>query len=92
MTHWEREWPGRILRVQYETLVTATEDEVRRLLAACQLPFDNKCLEFYRTRRLVHTPSAAQVRRPIYRGSVERWRNYEAYLAPLIEALEGNLP
>jgi tetratricopeptide (TPR) repeat protein len=88
MGHWEREWPGRLLRVQYEALVKDSESEIRRLLAACQLPFDDQCLEFHRTRRLVYTPSAAQVRRPLYGGSVGRWRNYEAYLAPLIEALE----
>ena len=53
----------------------------------CGLEWDSVCLEFYKTERPVRTASAAQVRRPIYASSVERWRHYERHLEPLIEAL-----
>jgi hypothetical protein len=60
---------------------------VRRLLAHCGLPFEERCLSFYQTRRAVHTVSSEQVRRPIYADSIEQWRNFEPWLGPLKEAL-----
>jgi tetratricopeptide (TPR) repeat protein len=87
MDWWEQEMPGHIYRVEYERLVSDTENQVRRLLAYCELPFDEACLSFHKTRRQVKTPSAAQVREPVYQGSIGRWKNYEKHLGPLIEAL-----
>jgi len=87
MEHWETVMPGRIHFVQYERLVEDTEAEIRRMLDYCGLPFEESCLRFWETDRAVLTPSAEQVRRPIYRDAVELWRNYEAWLGPLREAL-----
>ena len=73
--------------VQYEQLVEDTENEIRRMLEYCGLPFEESCLRFWETDRAVLTPSAEQVRRPIYRDAVEQWRNFEPWLAPLKSAL-----
>jgi tetratricopeptide (TPR) repeat protein len=87
MDHFDRVLPGRVHRVIYEDLVKDTEAEVRRLLDCCGLPFEEACLRFYETDRAVRTVSSEQVRRPIFRDSVEQWRRYEAFLDPLKETL-----
>jgi Tfp pilus assembly protein PilF len=82
--------PGCILQVSYENLVDDTETEIRRMLDYCGLPFEESCLRFWESDRAVLTPSAEQVRRPIFRDALEQWKNYEPWLGPLKESL-GNL-
>jgi tetratricopeptide (TPR) repeat protein len=79
--------PGAILRVSYESLIDNTEPEIRRMLDYCGLPFDERCLRFWETDRAVLTPSAEQVRKPIYRGALEQWKNFEPWLGELKESL-----
>jgi len=83
MAHFDRVLPGRVHRVIYESLVADTENEVRRLLDYCGLPFEPACLDFYKNDRPVSTASSEQVRSPIYRSGLEHWRNYEPWLGPL---------
>jgi tetratricopeptide (TPR) repeat protein len=88
MAHWRRVLPeGRILEVRYEDVVADLEGQARRLLIHCGLPWDERCLSFHKTERPVRTASATQVRRPIYRSAVGRWRDYEKELGPLLAAL-----
>ncbi|MGH8482301.1 MAG: sulfotransferase family protein, partial [Nevskiaceae bacterium] len=87
MAHWQRVLPGRLLTSDYESLVADQETQTRRLLQALDLPWDAACLEFHKTDRIVRTASVSQVRNPIYRSSVARWKPYEAELAPVIEAM-----
>ena len=87
MAHFDEVLPGRVHRVFHERMVEDTEGEVRRLLDYCGLPFEPGCLRFFENDRPVRTASSEQVRRPIYREGVEQWRHYEAWLAPLKEAL-----
>jgi predicted Zn-dependent protease len=87
MAHFDAVLPGRIHRVQYEDVIADFEGEVRRLLDYCGLPFEEQCLRFHETRRVVQTASSEQVRRPLYSDSVEEWRNFEPWLGPLKEAL-----
>ncbi len=87
MDHLDTLMPGRILRVSYPKLVDDTETEIRRMLDYCGLPFEENCLRFWQTDRAVLTPSAEQVRRPIFRDALEQWRNYAPWLGPLREAL-----
>ena len=87
MAHFDHALPGRVHHVVYENLVEDFEPEVRRLLDYLDLPFDEACLRFHENTRAVHTPSSEQVRRPINRDGVERWRAYEQWLGPLKEAL-----
>ena len=88
MTHWQNVLPaGVMLDVQYEDMVTDLEGQTRRMLDTCGLEWDDACLAFHETKRPVRTASAVQVREPIYKNSVGRWRAYEEELGPLIEAL-----
>ncbi|KAF1716061.1 hypothetical protein CSC74_12925 [Pseudoxanthomonas yeongjuensis] len=87
MAHVDATLPGRVYRLRYERLVEEPETEIRRLLDHLQLDFDESCLRFHENRRPVHTPSAQQVRLPINRSGLDRWRNYEPWLSPLIEGL-----
>lgn len=88
MDHWHAVLPGKVLDVQYEVTVADLETQVRRILAHCDLPWNDACLTFYETDRAVKTASSEQVRQPIYSSSVQTWRNYEQHLGPLVEVLE----
>ena len=87
MTHWDEVLPGVVLRVQHEELVADFEAQVRRILAFCGLPFEQGCLEFYKTERRVHTASSEQVRRPINTEGLDQWRRFEPWLGPLAQRL-----
>ena len=91
MTHWENVLPRRVLRVQYEDVVADVETQVARLLDYCGLPFEQSCVEFYRTERAVRTASSEQVRQPIYSGAIEQWRYFGHHLDPLIAAIGPEL-
>ena len=88
MDHWHQALPGRILTVQYEEMVTDFENQARRLLDHCELPWEEACGRFYETERPVRTASSEQVRQPIYTGALNFWRNYERHLDELIEIVE----
>ena len=87
MAFWHERFPGRIYDLDYEKLTECQEEETRKLLEYCGLPWEDDCLSFYETRRAVKTASAAQVRQKMYRGSSEAWRPYEPYLGPLVQGL-----
>ncbi len=73
--------------IDYETMVNDQETVVRRLLAYLDLPWDSRCLRFHDSNRPVATASYDQVRQPLYRHAVGRYRAYQPYLGPLIESL-----
>ena len=88
MAHWRSVLPpGVMLDVSYENVVDDLEGQARRLIHFCGLPWDDRCIAFHRTGRPVRTASAVQVRQPLFRSSLERWRNYEAWLSPLLDEL-----
>jgi len=87
MAHWDRVLPGKVLRVQHEDVVDDLEGQVRRILDHCGLPFEQACVDFHKTERAVRTASSEQVRQPISRSGVDQWRNFEAHLGPLKDAL-----
>jgi tetratricopeptide (TPR) repeat protein len=88
MDHWRAVAPpGAMLEVDYEGLVTDLETQARRIVAYCGLDWDPRCLDFQHTPRLVRTASARQVRQPIYSTSIDRWKQYRAFLGPLLVAL-----
>ena len=89
MAHWRKVLPaGAMLDVSYEEVVDNLEAQARRLIDYCGLPWDDRCLSFHETSRPITTASNVQVRQPLYRSSVERWRRYEAYLQPLLAELD----
>ena len=91
MDHWDAALPGFVLRVEHEEVVADLEGQVRRLLDFCALPFEPACLNYHQTDRSIRTPSAQQVRQPIYKTGLDQWRNYEPWLGPLKEALGPEL-
>ena len=85
MQHWQQVLPqGSFIEVQYEDIVADLEAQARRLINFVGLEWDDACLDFHHTKRSIRTASVTQVRQPIYSSSVERWRNYEQYLGPLL--------
>jgi hypothetical protein len=89
MSHWRSTIPARrFLEIDYEELVTAPEVTTRRLVAFCELPWHPDCLAPERNRRSVQTASVVQARRPIYTGSVARWRRYHPWLGALQDLLD----
>jgi tetratricopeptide (TPR) repeat protein len=89
MRYWQAVLPaGVMLDVHYEDVVADLEGQARRLVAHCGLEWEDRCLAFHETQRPVHTASVTQVRQPLYRDSVGRWRPYRDLLEPLLRALE----
>jgi tetratricopeptide (TPR) repeat protein len=89
MAHWRAVLPVSMLEVDYETLVESPEATMRGVLEFCGLPWDPRCLAFHADGRLIRTSSFAQVRQPVYRSAVGRWRQFETELEPLRRALAG---
>jgi hypothetical protein len=87
MDHWNEHLPIPIYRSQYEDLVENHEESMRKLLDFCGLEWDDSVLEFHKTKRNIQTASVVQVRQPLYKTAIKRWKNYEKHLKPLIEGL-----
>lgn len=90
MEHWEKVLPkGFMTTVVYEDVVADTEKEARRLIDFLGLPWNDKCVDFHKSDRPVKTASVAQVRKPIYKTSVKRWKKYGEGLQPLVDAVQN---
>ncbi len=90
MAHWREVMPEGFIEIDYETLVQSQEATSRELVARCGLEWEDACLDFHRNISPSATASAAQVRRPVYQTSVQRWRAYSTQLAPLADFLTAN--
>lgn len=71
----------------YEETTSKPEESIRAMLGHIGLPFDQACMDFHKSKKSVHTASAAQIRQPMYTSSTERWKNYEKHIGPMIEIL-----
>ena len=92
MQHWREVLPNDfILDMKYEQTVTEPESQIRRLLDFCKLDFEQDCLEFHNVKRTVTTASSLQVRKPMYKSSLNRWQKYGDKLRPLLDALGPEL-
>ena len=90
MQHWEKVLPEGVMKVMhYEKTVDNLEEEAKGLIDFLGLDWDDKVVDFHKSKRPVKTASVAQVRKPIYKTSVERWKRYGNGLQPLIDAIEG---
>src|SRR5262249_54037566 len=88
MAHWHSVLPpGRILDVRYEDVVNDVERQARRIIDHCGLAWDAQCVAFHKNQRPVRTASATQVRQPIYKGGIGRWRRQMPALAELLDEL-----
>ena len=91
MDHWDKVLPGKILRVNNEDVVEDLEGQVHRILNFLDLPFEEECISFYETDRSVRTASSEQVRRPVNKDGMGRWKPYAQYLKPLLNVLDEDL-
>ena len=91
MAHWKRALPMPVLDVAYETLVDDLAGQTRRIIDFCGLAWDDRCLDFHASGRIVRTASYEQVRQPIYRSSMGRYKGFEPYIGPLLEGLGGDV-
>ena len=91
MDHWDKILPNKVLRVNNEDVINDLEGQVKRMLDFLELPFEESCITFYETDRSVRTASSEQVRKPVNRSGMDRWKPYAKNLKPLIEALDSNL-
>ena len=88
MNHWHSVYGKDIFTVHYDNVINETEETIRELLDYCDLSFEKECLEFYKSSRPVKTPSAEQVRQPIYKSGLNYWKNYEKHLNPLKKIID----
>ena len=88
MNHWHNVYGKDIFTVHYDNVINKTEETIRELIDYCNLPFEKECLEFYNSSRPVKTPSAEQVRQPIYKSGLNYWKNYEKHLVPLKKIID----
>jgi hypothetical protein len=88
MEHWRKVLPAPLLEVDYEETVADLEGVARRLVDFCGLAWEPACLDFHRAKRPVSTASAIQVRQPVFKTSVGRWKHYRQSLASLFTLLE----
>ena len=91
MDHWNRVLPGKILKVNNEDIINDLEGQVKRIIDYLELPFEEECISFYNTKRSVRTASSEQVRKPINKDGVERWKPYSKKLKPLVDCLGEEL-
>ena len=91
MEFWHQQFPGEILQLNHEDLIDDFEPQVRRLLNYCGVAEEEGCYSFHTTQRAVRTASSEQVRKPINRSGMDRWKPYEPWLTPLVDEL-GDLP
>ena len=91
MNHWDKVLPNKILRVNNEDIIEDLEGQVKRMLEFLELPYEEECISFYETDRSVRTASSEQVRRPINKEGMERWKPYSKHLKPLLNSLGEEL-
>ena len=90
MKHWNEVLPMNILNLQYEDLISSQESQTRQLLEFCDLEWDEDCMEFHKLERTIATASFDQVRQPLYKKSVNRWKNYQKYIDEMRIGLKIN--
>lgn len=91
MAHWTGLFPGRILTMRYEDLIEAQRDNTARMLTFCGLSWQEQCMEFHRVERLARTASDFQIKQPLYRSGMNRWRPYARHLNEVADILSIKL-
>ena len=91
MNHWDKVLPGKILTVNNEDIIDDLEGQVERILNFIDIPFEESCVSFHKTERSVRTASSEQVRQPINKKGMGRWKPYAKHLKPLLETIDNTL-
>jgi tetratricopeptide (TPR) repeat protein len=89
MDHWRKVLPVPMLEVEYEQTVEDLEGVARKMVEFCGLEWDPACLAFHESKRTVRTASLSQVRQPVYKKSVQRWKNYDESLKHLFSIVDS---
>ncbi|GHE98319.1 tetratricopeptide repeat-containing sulfotransferase family protein [Thalassotalea profundi] len=89
MAHWHSVFPDSIYDIEYESLISDPENEIKKLINICNLDWQEECLKFHKSEAIVTTASAFQVRQPIYNSSIGIWKKYETFLTPLLKELDS---
>lgn len=87
MDHWDQVLPGRVITIRYEDMVEDMPGVAKRIIAATGLEWDDEILDFHKKKQAVNTLSTTQVRKGIYKDSLQSWRRYEEQLAPLVKLI-----
>lgn len=87
MNHWQETLPGYIYEIKYEEIIHNTKFEIKKLLNSLNLGWNSKCLDFYKSKRAVKTASDTQIRRKIYKSSIDSWKNFETYMGDFFKSL-----
>jgi hypothetical protein len=87
MEHWDRELPGRVTHVRYEDMVHDMPGVARKIIDATGLEWDDGVLDFHKKKHAVNTLSTTQVRKGVYKSSLQSWRKYEEHLKPLVDLI-----
>ena len=87
MKFWHKKFSKKIFNMDYESLIANKEVEIKKLLKFCELSWDDNCLNFHKNTRSVSTASLAQVRQPLYKTSIEKWKKYSKNLTILKKQL-----
>ena len=88
MKYWNDLLPNFIFNIKYEKLISNTEPEVRNLLKACELEWDEECLNYYNNKRAIRTASDVQARNKIYKTSIDSWKNYQKYVNKYVDKVK----
>ena len=91
MDHWDQVIPNKVLRVNNEDVINDLEGQVKRILNYIEVPFEEGCISFHETDRSVRTASSEQVRQPINKKGMGRWKPYAKHLKPLVDTLDKSL-
>ncbi len=86
--HWKDALPGGVVEADYDELIQSPEQSVRKVLDACSLAWEPGCLSYADNPGYMATASSWQARQPLYKSSLQRWKNYEKQLEPVRKALE----
>ena len=91
MNFWHTVVPGQIYDSYYEELVIKQEEKSKELLNFCGLKWEDACINFFNNDRPVYTASNLQVKKPVYQGSVFKWKKYEKELSNIAEFLKNEI-
>ena len=90
MDFWNSKNPGHIFNINYEDLISNTKLEIQNILSFCELPWEENCLEYHKSKRAIKTVSSAQARKPIYKSSINSFQNYSKFLGDFFTELENS--
>jgi len=90
MNHWQAVLPSRVYTLTYSDLLINTEQQIRKVLDHCGLPFQQQCLLFYENNNAVYTASSEQVRQPITKKRDDHWQAYKTFLTELTNVFSEN--